>query len=129
MMLSCHPYNNWPLHVKLFTDEAVKAWNDAAKSPSASKLPTGLTLTVEIEGVDGKSGQMGSGRRGPIDVTDGIQFSVTKRIIFDISEKKNLLPSISPRIQVFWLALPSYIVQSVRRTSQVMPLYVSLNSI
>ena len=34
-------------------------------------LPLGMTSTEEYEGVDGKSGSPGSGRVGPIDVTDG----------------------------------------------------------
>ena len=34
-------------------------------------LPSGMTFTEEYEGVDGKSGLLGSGRIGPIDVTDG----------------------------------------------------------
>lgn len=71
MMLCSHPYSRWPLHVKLFTEDAVKAWNDAAKSPIASTLPPGFTYSIELEGVDGKSKQIGSGRRGPIDVEDG----------------------------------------------------------
>lgn len=37
----------------------------------ASSLPPGFTCTVELEGVDGKSGRAGSGRQGPISVTDG----------------------------------------------------------
>ncbi|KAF7362092.1 Structure-specific endonuclease subunit SLX1 [Mycena venus] len=52
LMLSTHPWNTWPLHVKLFTDAAVKGWKSANDS------------------VDGKSGQAGSGRRGPLSVDD-----------------------------------------------------------
>ncbi|KZP30803.1 hypothetical protein FIBSPDRAFT_1038052 [Athelia psychrophila] len=67
-MVSFHPYCTWPLHVKLFTDEAVKKWAEAAKATGA--LPVGLTVITELEGVDGKSGKTGLGRQGPIDVTD-----------------------------------------------------------
>jgi structure-specific endonuclease subunit SLX1 len=69
-MLSTHPWSTWPLHVKLFTDGAVKGWksaNDQINMP----LPLGFTCTVELEGVDGKSGQAGSGRLGPLNVDDG----------------------------------------------------------
>lgn len=67
-MISSHPYNLWPLHVKLFTDEASKVWD---QSVTDVELPKGFTCVREYEGVDGKSGKVGSGRRGPIDVTDG----------------------------------------------------------
>lgn len=66
-MLSSHPYNLWPLHVKFFTHEANKVWNQ-----ELGDLPTGLTCVTELEGVDGKSGLVGSGRVGPVDVTDGM---------------------------------------------------------
>ncbi|GJE93433.1 structure-specific endonuclease subunit SLX1 [Phanerochaete sordida] len=66
-MIRSHPYNTWALHVKLFTEEAVKIWTALAnKQP----LPAGFTSSIELEGVDGKSGKVGSGRTGPIDVTD-----------------------------------------------------------
>ncbi|PPQ98457.1 hypothetical protein CVT24_004135 [Panaeolus cyanescens] len=68
-MIALHPFNTWPLHVKLFTEEAVKFW-EASANKSLS-LPPGFTCTIELEGVDGKSGNSGSGRKGPIDVTDG----------------------------------------------------------
>lgn len=71
-MISTHPYNTWPLHVKLFTDDAVKGWKDANKAiGEANPLPIGFTFVTELEGVDGKSGKVGSGRKGPIEVTDG----------------------------------------------------------
>ena len=70
-MLANHPYDKWPLHVKLFTREAVRGWQDALKNADFSPLPQGLIFDVELEGVDGKSGKEGSGRRGPIDVKDG----------------------------------------------------------
>jgi hypothetical protein len=75
-MVTCLPYTTWPLHAKLFTDEAVKYWNALEKDADAP-LPRGFTFQVELEGVDGKSGQMGSsGRTGPIDVTDGAGSSI-----------------------------------------------------
>lgn len=69
-MICSHPYNTWPLHVKLFTTEAEKAWNDSARDPGNAILPWGFTYTLELEGVDGKSGVAGTGRKGPIDVND-----------------------------------------------------------
>lgn len=70
MMISSHPYSLWPLHVKIFTAEAEKCWTALIKAPAYRALPLGLTTTVELEGVDGRSGQRGSGRTGPIDVAD-----------------------------------------------------------
>ncbi|RDX52473.1 hypothetical protein OH76DRAFT_160793 [Lentinus brumalis] len=69
-MVSSHPYNTWPLSVTLFTEEAEKAWNHAAKAVGMPPLPSGLKVLTELEGVDGKSGKSGSGRTEPIDVTD-----------------------------------------------------------
>jgi len=69
-MLTTHPYSSWPLHVKLFTPQAVKAWELAAKS--CDPLPQGTSVSIEFEGVDGKSGLRGTGRAGPIDVTDSM---------------------------------------------------------
>ena len=68
-MISKHPFNTWPLHVKLFTEEAVQCWKAFANA-----LPPGFTCSVELEGVDGKSGHPGSGRQGPIDVDDSGHF-------------------------------------------------------
>ncbi|KDR75326.1 hypothetical protein GALMADRAFT_545850 [Galerina marginata CBS 339.88] len=68
-MISKHPFNTWPLHVKLFTEEAVRHWK-AAAADDALPLPPGFTCSVELEGVDGKSGHPGSGRKGPISVDD-----------------------------------------------------------
>lgn len=70
-MISIHPYSTWPLHVKLFTNEAVKWWQDAAKDVGVPPLPPGFVCSIELEGVDGKSGNVGSGRQGPISVKDG----------------------------------------------------------
>ncbi|KAL1710386.1 hypothetical protein EV121DRAFT_192957 [Schizophyllum commune] len=70
MMITSHPYNLWPLHVKLFTAEAEKFWGMLAKAPAYRVLPRGLTASVELEGVDGQSGSRGSGRTGPVDVAD-----------------------------------------------------------
>ena len=70
-MIASHPYSNWPLHVKLFTKEAVKAWAEAAQGNA--QLPMGFTTVIELEGVDGKKANVyvGGGRKGPIDVSDG----------------------------------------------------------
>ncbi|TFK44508.1 hypothetical protein BDQ12DRAFT_594993, partial [Crucibulum laeve] len=68
-MVSSHPFNRWPLHIKLFTEEAVKCWNDATRN-AVVPLPPGFMYTIELEGVDGKSGHPGSGRQGPISVKD-----------------------------------------------------------
>ena len=67
-MVTTHPYNVWPLHVKFFTTMSKKAWDKAIVS---QPLPAGMTFTEEYEGVDGRSGLPGSGRVGPIDITDG----------------------------------------------------------
>ncbi|KAF8160925.1 hypothetical protein B0H34DRAFT_358137 [Crassisporium funariophilum] len=69
-MIAKHPFNTWPLHIKFFTEEAVQNWNATSSSNVAFPLPPGLTVGVELEGVDGKSGHPGSGRQGPIIVTD-----------------------------------------------------------
>ena len=43
------------------------------KSSAANyEIPAGFTFTTELEGVDGQSGQSGSGRTAPIEVTDGV---------------------------------------------------------
>jgi hypothetical protein len=74
-MIASHPYNSWP-HVKLFTRDAVKGWQDANKAVGDSMpLPKGFTVTTELEdpdACDGKSGELGSGRKGPIEVTDSL---------------------------------------------------------
>lgn len=68
-MITMSPFNTWPLHVKLFTHEAEQYWKDS--NYIASPLPPGFTCTIELEGVDGKSGHVGSGRQGPITIHDG----------------------------------------------------------
>ena len=71
-MIVSYPYSNWPLHVKLFSTEAVKAWDVSGRTNP--HLPMGFTSAIELEGVDGKKADVnvGSGRRGPIDVSDGM---------------------------------------------------------
>ena len=79
-MLSLPPYSSWPLHVKLFHIDAVRGWNKAATIVPNAHLPTGLTVSIEFEGVDGKgtlptardvvSGRSTSLRITPIDVKD-----------------------------------------------------------
>lgn len=77
-MLSYHPYNTWPLHVKIFTEEAKKTWEDVSKAADAKfPLPRGFTYCIEYEGVDGKSGKSGSGRTGPVDVSDGTKLFIS----------------------------------------------------
>lgn len=71
-MLASHPYNTWPLHIKLFTEDAAKVWQVITKqTDNSAPLPLGFTAVTELEGVDGMSGKVGSGRKGPIEVTDG----------------------------------------------------------
>lgn len=67
-MITAHPYNIWPLHIKFFTSTSKKAWDETIVS---QPLPAGMTFTEEYEGVDGRSGLPGSGRVGPIEITDG----------------------------------------------------------
>ncbi|KAF9070888.1 hypothetical protein BDP27DRAFT_573136 [Rhodocollybia butyracea] len=88
-MVSVHPYNLWPLHVKIFTPQALKIWEELGTSAKktikgkgkekataiqSTVLPTGFTYTVELEGVDGK-GAGGSGRKKPIQVQDEEEFT------------------------------------------------------
>ena len=73
-MLAVHPYNIWPLRVKLFTPEALKVWEKVNQERhSAFPLPTGFEFSVELEGVDGKNVVTTDtlNRSGPIEVTDG----------------------------------------------------------
>lgn len=83
-MVTTHPYNTWPLHVKFFTNTSKKAWDEAAVSQPP---PSGMTFTEEYEGVDGKSGLFGSGRVEPIDVTDGKKIHITSGLAFAENRK------------------------------------------
>ncbi|KAJ3526718.1 hypothetical protein NMY22_g10059 [Coprinellus aureogranulatus] len=93
-MIRSHPFNLWPLHVKLFTEEARDVWyalldrraktvfkktprrgkcsESPVQPPYESHFPPGFTWSVELEGVDGRSGHRsgGSGRNGPLCVKD-----------------------------------------------------------
>ncbi|QRV84899.1 structure-specific endonuclease subunit SLX1 [Ceratobasidium sp. AG-Ba] len=73
-MLPLAPYNTWPLHVKIFTEEAKKLWDQVQQPGLDTPLPRGFTYTVEYEGVDGKASIPRSEkqpvRTGPIDVKD-----------------------------------------------------------
>ena len=81
-MISKPPFNTWPLHVKLFTHEADQYWKDSTNDV-ASPLPPGFTCTLELEGVDGKSGYVGSGRQGPISIDDGkLHLSISLRLTY-----------------------------------------------
>jgi structure-specific endonuclease subunit SLX1 len=70
-MISRPPFNTWPLHVKLFTHEAEQYWKNSTTYDVALPLPPGFTCTLELEGVDGRSGHVGSGRQGPLNINDG----------------------------------------------------------
>ncbi|KAJ3571004.1 hypothetical protein NP233_g4044 [Leucocoprinus birnbaumii] len=109
-LIRTHPFSTWPLHVKLFTEDATQCWNELAyTSPFVSAyqyqsqshnpdgnnhslgdekiegqmfssqqsygqlFPPGFTCSVELEGVDGCSGIKGSGRVGPVPITDVTQ--------------------------------------------------------
>ncbi|KAH7337612.1 hypothetical protein B0J17DRAFT_432336, partial [Rhizoctonia solani] len=70
-MLPISPYNTWPLHVKIFTEEAKELWDKVQEIKTNEPLPDGLTISVELEGVDGKSAsRQSSARTGPIEVKD-----------------------------------------------------------
>lgn len=85
-MITSSPYNTWPLHVKFFTEEATRAWRDAGKDVPDVDLPLGFTTVKELEGVDGKSGERGSGRKGPIDVTDGeLYWSLCQSLVLTVT--------------------------------------------
>ncbi|KAF9528467.1 hypothetical protein CPB83DRAFT_791449 [Crepidotus variabilis] len=89
-MIARHPFNTWALHVKLFTEEAANLWTRASTTKSATPMPPGFTCTTELEGVDGKSGRLGSGRQDPIAVDDA-QFTtayLTKQTALVASEKR-----------------------------------------
>ncbi|KZT43395.1 hypothetical protein SISSUDRAFT_1040409 [Sistotremastrum suecicum HHB10207 ss-3] len=67
-MICNPPYSTWPLHVKLFRPEAVKAWSAAEKI--IPEMPLGFTYSTELEGVDGQSEAINRVRETPIDVKD-----------------------------------------------------------
>ncbi|KAG8792489.1 Slx4p interacting protein [Ceratobasidium sp. 428] len=73
-MLPMAPYNTWPLHVKIFTEEAKKLWDEVQQPGLDTPLPRGFTYSVEYEGVDGKApipaAPKPTTRTGPIDVKD-----------------------------------------------------------
>ncbi|KAF8688408.1 Structure-specific endonuclease subunit SLX1, partial [Rhizoctonia solani] len=73
-MLSVAPYNTWPLHVKIFTDEAKNIWDEICRVDTNGPLPQGSTVSVELEGVDGRAyvpvSRRTQMRTGPIDVKD-----------------------------------------------------------
>ncbi|CAE7189762.1 unnamed protein product [Rhizoctonia solani] len=73
-MISIPPYNTWPLHVKIFTEDAKRLWNEIQGEEVNEALPDGFTVSVEFEGVDGKAfvpvSRRPSARTGPIDVKD-----------------------------------------------------------
>jgi hypothetical protein len=78
-MIRTPPFSFWPLHVKLFTEEASDIWQSTiARNTASSNLspadyfPPGFSWSIELEGVDGRSGHpQGSGRTAPLDVKDG----------------------------------------------------------
>ncbi|KAJ1301119.1 hypothetical protein OPQ81_003532 [Rhizoctonia solani] len=73
-MLSISPYNTWPLHVKIFTEEAKRLWDEIQPIKTIQALPMGLTVSFEFEGVDGKAPttipRRPNARTGPIEVKD-----------------------------------------------------------
>ncbi|CAE6536951.1 unnamed protein product [Rhizoctonia solani] len=69
-MLPIPPYSTWPLHVKIFTEEAKRLWDEVQEIETNQPLPEGLTVSVEFEGVDGTTAVPTSARAGPIDVKD-----------------------------------------------------------
>ncbi|CAE6488225.1 unnamed protein product [Rhizoctonia solani] len=73
-MLPISPYNTWPLHVKIFTEEAKALWDEVQEIETNEPLPKGLTVSVELEGVDGKLAtsvhRRHGARTGPIEVKD-----------------------------------------------------------
>ncbi|KAJ2931293.1 hypothetical protein H1R20_g5854, partial [Candolleomyces eurysporus] len=77
-MIRTPPFSFWPLHVKLFTEEAADIWQSTVARNTANSnqtlanyFPPGFSQSVELEGVDGRSGHpLGSGRTAPLDVND-----------------------------------------------------------
>ncbi|EJU03442.1 hypothetical protein DACRYDRAFT_21041 [Dacryopinax primogenitus] len=69
-MLAHAPYRTWPLHVKLFHEDGLKAWRASEiYFQGEPPLPTMCRIELELEGVDGKAGG-GTGRAGGIEVND-----------------------------------------------------------
>ena len=99
MMVTNPPYTSWALHAKLFTAEAVKLWDSLNKDPSVPPLPRGFTTQVELEGVDGKSGVPGSGRTGPLDVSDSKYLCMfrIRMSLMDYSRIHNISSCQTPR--------------------------------
>ncbi|KZT08098.1 uncharacterized protein LAESUDRAFT_649754 [Laetiporus sulphureus 93-53] len=69
-MLGFHPYNTWPLHVKLFTEDAITAWLNAWDEAHTFELPAGFTCSIEVKGVDRKPRVRGSSDAGSLDISD-----------------------------------------------------------
>jgi len=84
-MLSLPPYSSWPLHMKLFHIDAVHAWNEAAEIVPNAHLPVGLTVSVELEGVDGK------GTPGPSAVTF-VPTRGTRTTPIDVKDREFVIP-------------------------------------
>lgn len=101
-MISKHPFNTWPLHVKLFTEEALQYWKAFAHDDPP--LPPGFTCSVELEGVDGKSGHPGSGRQGPIEVDDGgfFLFLLPLDVTLITTAQRNSNTRFWPRMMLYW---------------------------
>ncbi|KAB5588870.1 hypothetical protein CTheo_7692 [Ceratobasidium theobromae] len=72
-MLAAPPYHIWPLHVKLFTEEAKTFW-EIQRPGLEEPLPQGFTCSVEYEGADGKSpvpaSRPSDSRLGSMDIKD-----------------------------------------------------------
>lgn len=81
-MICNPPYSTWPLHVKLFRPEAVKAWSAAEKI--IPEMPLGFTYSTDLEGVDGQSEAINRVRETPIDVKDGEDIHVIHGPVFQI---------------------------------------------
>jgi hypothetical protein len=75
-MLNVAPYCTWPLHIKIFTEEAKNLWDEIHKVEANEPIPEGFTMSVEFEGVDGRAfvpvSRRTQMRTGPIDVKDSM---------------------------------------------------------
>lgn len=78
-MLAAPPYHIWPLHVKLFTEEAKTFW-EIQRPGLEEPLPQGFTCSVEYEGADGKSpvpaSRPSDSRLGSMDIKDSMPESI-----------------------------------------------------